>query len=58
MYRLIVGECGQRGKAAGFLIEVSTYDTVVRIGGTEILLHLYIYSYRKQILEFLLLYYR
>ena len=60
MYRIIGGERGKWGKAAGFLIEVTTYETVVRIGGTGILLHLfmYIYTYKKQILKFLPLYYR
>ena len=45
MYRIIGGERGKWGKAAGFLIEVTTYETVVRIGGTGILLHLFMYIY-------------
>ena len=60
MYRIIGGERGKWGKAAGFLIEVTTYETVDRIGGTGILLHLfmYIYTYKNRILKFLSLYYR
>ena len=60
MYRIIGGGRGKWGKAAGFLIEVTAYETVVRIGGTGILLHLFmdIYTYKKQILKFLPLYYR
>ena len=60
MYRITGGERGKWGKAAGFLIEVTTYETVVRIGVTGILLHLfmYIYTYKKQLLKFLPLYYR
>ena len=47
------------GKVADSLNEVTTYETVVRIGGSGILLHLYtyIYTYRKQILRFLSLHY-
>ena len=54
MYRIIGGERGKWGKAAGFLIEVTTYETVVRIGGAGILLHLimYIYTCKKQISKF------
>ena len=32
-------------KAVGFLIEITTYETVSRIGSTELLLHLHTYIY-------------
>ena len=39
-------ECGKEGQAAGFLITVNTYDSVVRRDETTIL-YVYIYTYRN-----------
>ena len=51
MYRIIGGERGKWGKAAGFLIEVTTYATLVRVEGTGILLHLFMYIFVSKCLN-------